>query len=471
MLARCFLVSVLAASAVVASAAEGDLDATFGAGGFRLSGILDGYPNLTAAMVVQPDGKIVVCGSEGTSGAFDFYVARFTADGALDTSFSFDGRTTVDFGGNEDFCNGLALQADGKIVLAGYTQVPSDPNTDFAVARLNSDGTLDTAGFGAGTGKVVVAFDLGGSNADLANAIALRPNGRIVVAGTARTAANGTDFAILQLNTDGTRDTGFNLTGRVTVGFNLAGSSTKDDAASSVAIDDAGRIVVAGAADHGTPAGSDMAIARLLPTGALDPDFNADGRATLAFDLGGAGGANSDQAIGVHIDRQERIVLVGAADSSATSSGSPSNANSDVAVARLLPDGSPDATFGLGGKTVIAYDLGGSNTDYGTTILEQGNGRLYIAGTSIGDQAAPCYEYATLMRLRADGTPDASFGSVGKRQYDFEQSTPSGQLFNGLAFQGSKIVLGGALNTQDIMHIDFVVARVADDVIFADDFE
>jgi len=452
-------------------AAEGDLDPTFGTSGFRISGILDGFAAIKAGMAVQPDGKIVICSTEGDTGTYDFYVARFTPDGNLDTSFSFDGRTTVDFGGNEDFCAGLAVQTDGKIVLAGYTHVAASANNDFAIARLNADGTLDTAGFGAGTGKTVVTFDLGGDNADTATAVTLRPDGRIIVVGSASTAANGTDFAILQLNTDGTRDTGFNLTGRATVAFDLVGSTTRNDAAQAVALDDTGRIVVAGSADHGTPGGADMAVARLLTTGALDPNFNADGRATLAFDLGGAGGANNDQALGMYIDRQERIVLAGAADSS-TNSGTVSNpANPDVAVARLLPDGSPDVGFGLGGKTVIAYDLAPNGVDYGLAILEQGNGRLYIAGTSIGLQAPPAYEYATLMRLRPNGTPDSSFGAVGKRQYDFQQSTPAGQLFNGIALQGSKIVLGGALNSVDNDHIDFVVARVTDDVIFADDFE
>ncbi|HEU4664518.1 MAG TPA: delta-60 repeat domain-containing protein [Dokdonella sp.] len=459
-----------AAIATTAIAAEGDLDPTFGDGGFRLAGILDGSAAIVAGMAVQPDGKIVICETEGST-ALDFFVARFTADGAVDTSFSFDGHTTVDFSGGSDTCSGLVVQSDGKIVVVGTTIPDQSSNSDFAIARLNSDGTLDTAAFGNGTGKSVVGFDLGGNNADNALAVALRTDGRIVVAGSAATGANGLDFAILQLNTDGSRDTGFNLTGRVAVGFDLAGSTTKDDQATQVAIDAAGRILAAGAADHGAAGGTDMAVLRLLPSGQPDADFNADGRATLAFDLGGANGGNDEIAVGMKIDRQERIVLTGTVDSSPTSGTDPQTANSDVAVARLLPDGSPDSAFGIGGKTVIAFDLAPNGTDYGVSILEQGNGRLYIAGTSIGAQAPPAYEYATLMRLLPDGTPDQTFGVVGKRLYDFEQSLPSGQLFNGIAAQGSKIVLGGALNSIDLTHIDFVVARITDDVIFADSFE
>jgi uncharacterized delta-60 repeat protein len=363
------------------------------------------------------------------------------------------------------------VQSDGKIVLAGTTTPHMGANSDFAVARLDSDGTLDTAGFGSGTGKSVVGFDLGGSNADNAFAVALRPDGRIVVVGSANTPSNGLDFAILQLNTDGSRDTGFNLTGRVTVGFDLAGSTAKNDEAHKVAIDASGRIVAAGFADHGTAGGLDMAVLRLLPTGQPDADFNADGRATLAFDIGGANGGNDEQAIGMTIDREERIVLTGAVDSSPTSNTDPQTANNDVAVARLLPDGSPDATFGIGGKTAIAFDLAPNGTDYGLAVLEQANGRLLVAGTAIGLQAPPSYEYATLIRLQPNGTPDPTFGSVGKRMYDFAQSMPSGQLFNGIVKQDSKIVLAGALNSVDLDHIDFMVARITDDLIFADSFE
>lgn len=457
---------MLAASA---HAADGDLDPSFGEGGFRLAGILDGYANLTSGTAVQSDGKVVICTAAGSTG-YDFFVARFTADGEVDTSFSFDGHTTIDFGGNDDVCSGVVVQADGKIVVSGTTAPPASTNSDFAIARLNSDGTLDTAGFGAGTGKTVVAFDLGGNNADTANAIALRPNGRILVAGSAETGANGLDFAFLQLNTDGSRDTSFNLTGRLTVGFNLASSTNKDEQALQLAIDASGRIVATGAADNGL-GGLDMAALRLLPSGLPDADFNADGRATLAFDLGGANGSNTDRVIGMTIDRQERIVLVGATDSSTTSRTDPNSANLDVGIARLLPDGSPDMSFGIGGKSVIAFDLAPNGTDYGIGVLEQGNGRLLVAGTSIGLQAPPAYEYATLVRLLPNGAPDPAFGSAGKRLYDFEQSSPSGQLFSDILLQGSRIVLSGALNSGDLTHVDFMVARILDDLIFADGFE
>jgi uncharacterized delta-60 repeat protein len=455
---------MLAAVCAIASAADGDLDTTFGTNGFRLTGLTDGYSSIPAGMAMQPDGKILLCIAEGDYPALDFFVARFTADGDLDTTFSFDGKTTIDFGGNTDICAGVAVQADGKIVVAGVTQPDLDTNSDFAIARLNADGTLDTATFGAGTGKAVVNFDLGGSNADTATSLALKANGKIVVGGYAATETNGFDFAILQLNTDGTRDTSFNLTGRATVAFDLAASTTKDDSATRVAIDTQGRIIIAGYVDAGTPGGTDFGVARLLAGGQVDPDFSADGRAVIAFDLGGATGANGDGAYSLTLQGDGRIVLAGIADSSTTV-----DVNQDMAVVRLLPDGTLDSTFGIGGRTTIVFDLEPNGQDIALATAQQSNGRLIVAGAAVAPSTGAIA--ATLVRLMPDGTPDATFGSVGKRTYDFGQSTPSGQLFNGIAFQDNQIVVVGSLNSGDTAHIDHFAARMTIDLIFANGFD
>ena len=451
----------MASMCAIAAAADGDLDTTFGADGFRLTGVSDANSNLPAGMAMQPDGKIVICNGEGSPS--DFYVARFTLDGDLDTTFSFDGKTTIDFDGNNDGCAGVAVQDDGKIVVAGTT-TPLDNNADFAVARLNADGTLDLANFGNGTGKSVVAFDLGNSNGDYANSLALRPDGKIVVAGSAATLTHGADFAILQLNTDGSRDTSFNLTGRVTVGFDFAASSTEDDNALDVAVDADGRVVAAGNALVGTTGNTDFAVIRLLPSGQLDPDFNADGRATVAFDLGGATGSNGDGAYSVVLLRGGKILLGGVADSSTTATP-----NQDMAIVRMLPDGSLDAGFGLGGQTTVAFDLEQDGPDLLLAAAEQSNGRLVLAGAALG--AVTGAIYAAAARLTPDGSPDAGFGTLGKKTYDFEQTVPTGQLFSGIGFQGNQIVFAGALNVIDTLHVDLYAARVQIDLIFADGFE
>jgi uncharacterized delta-60 repeat protein len=452
----------LSALCTAAQAADGDLDTSFGDNGFRLAGTTEGYSTIPSSMAVQADGKILICNGEGVSPAIDFVIVRFTADGELDTTFSFDGRTAVDFDGDTDLCNGVAVQADGKIVAAGTT-TEFGVTSDFAIARLNADGTLDTATFGAGTGKSVIAFDVGGTNLDTAGGLALRSDGKIVVVGSANTDTNGDDFAIVQLNSDGSRDTGFNLTGRVTVGFDLPASTTKFDMATRVVIDEQNRIIVAGTADAG-PAASDFAVVRLLPGGQPDPDFSADGRTTIAFDLGGANGSNSDGAYHLMLQRDGRIVAAGVVDSSTTATS-----NIDMGFVRLLPDGSPDAGFGIGGKTTIAFDLGSDNSDLALTGVEQSNGKLLFGGASNTTGASNIL--ADAVRLNRDGSPDESFGTLGKKSYDFAQTVPSGQLFNAAALHGSGIVFGGAGYVIDDTHVDAFVARILIDLIFADGFD
>lgn len=457
----------LALASVTASAADGDLDPAFGMGGIALAGITDATGGVSACRpVVQPDGKILLCGTRASGTTADFFVARFTADGALDTSFSFDGRTTIDFSGSGgiDVAMALALQADGKIVVAGTTNADGGAtHDDFAVARLNADGTLDTT-FGAGTGKKVIAFDLaGGSGNDDLASVAIQGDGRIVLAGTVATSNHGTDIGVARLLSDGTPDASFNLAGKLGFGFDLPGSTSMNDAATRVAIDHQGRIVVAGAADKGNDSeGSDFAVARVRPNGTLDPDFDADGRATIAFDLGFD---KADAVFGLAIGPDDSLVLSGNVE---VSPSLPTN--QDVGVVKLLPDGSPDANFGIGGRTVVTYDEIPGGLDYGLDVGLRADGRILVAGAAqyAGDGSL----HATLFRLEPDGDLDASFGMIGRRSYDFEHTLPSSQAFLGLALAGDFILASGIVIVDTGANsIDVFVARMTDDTIFANGFD
>jgi uncharacterized delta-60 repeat protein len=356
---------------------------------------------------------------------------------------------------------GLALQADGKIVVSGTTTNGSTGGADFAIARIDADGSLDTT-FGAGTGKTTVAFDLdGGTGNDTASAVALQPDGKIVVAGTAQT-PTGSVFAITRLLPDGTRDSAFNLNGKVTLGFGISGAAAEADGASGIAIDDSGRIVVSGTAGYsdGTNAISEFAVARLLANGSTDANFHANGHTTIAFDPGN--GISSATALGLLLQRDGRILVTGGANSS--TSATP---NLDVAIAGLQPDGSMDSGFGFGGRTQIAFDLTANGTDVGFGATEQPNGRLLVAGASIG--TAPL-EAATLVRLNLDGTLDAGFGTFGKRTYDFSTGSPHEQAFLGVGLQGTQIIVSGLFFAGGSNAVDNVVLRLTNDLIFADGF-
>ena len=455
----CAITALLATATLmacgVAAAADGDLDPTFGNGGFMVAGVTGANFLLPPKPAVQPDGKILYCSRIDTGGSTgaDFLIVRFNADGSLDSTFNFDGRVTVDFDNNTDGCNAIAVQPNGKIVAVGASEPSGTFNYDFAIARLNADGTLDST-FGAGTGKTTVAFDLGDDNGDYGNAVALQADGKIVVAGWADTAAHGDDFAVTRLLPDGTRDSAFNVTGRVTIAFDLPGSATQTDEGDSVAIDGNGNIIVGGIAEAAPPNAQDFAVARLTPSGALDHDFDADGRATFAFD---AGATNNDLSYDMIRQRDGKIVMVGSVDT-----GTGSTSNPDTAVVRLLPDGSPDADFGIGGKVLVPYDLVADGTDVAYGVLQDPAGRIVLAGGAATTTGAR----ATVARLLGNGTLDASFGNFGKGVYDLDADAAA---FTGIVLQGTQIIAAGEYIIGADQ--DDVVARVQVDLIFAGGFE
>src|SRR5262249_13035007 len=191
------------------------------------------------------------------SGQNDFAVARLNADGSLDTSFNGTGKVTIDFG-FDDQATAVALQpSDGKIVVAGFGN-QSAGSASFLAARLNTNGTLDTS-FN-GTGKQSVSFGA----TDRAYAVATPADGKIVLAGSTQTSGPTppTSFAVARLNGDGSLDPSFNSTGKQTVRFDL------NNQASAVAVQPDGRVVVAGttAAIIGSTA-TDFAVTRFLDNG------------------------------------------------------------------------------------------------------------------------------------------------------------------------------------------------------------
>ena len=386
---------------------------------------------------MQPDDKIVICGtrlSNGASGS-DFLVARFNPDGTLDTTFGSAGLVTIDFdhGTGADQANGVALQSDGSIVVAGTTSGTESNSETFAVARLTQAGALD-ATFGAGTGQATIDFAGSGGGDDQANAIVVDADDRIIIAGSTGT-ASGSNVAVVRLTANGATDTSFGDAGRVTLGFALAGATTEDDNANGVAIDAQGRIVLAGTANESAPnAEVEFGVARLLPDGMLDPAFNGNGYTTLAFDPGT--GVSTAYAFGIVVQSDGRLLIPGYANTSPLSM-----LNMDVAAARLNDDGTPDATFGNNGRATIGFDLEADGIDAAVAAAEQPDGRVLLVGTALNGVT----QYAISLRLEADGTLDSTYGAEGKQVYDFGLTSPGTQAFTGIAFQGSDIIAGGVI--------------------------
>ena len=214
-------------------------------------------------VAIQPaDQKIVVAGHAGPPFEADVAVARYTTAGSLDSSFSApDGKLTTDFGG-VSFAEDVAVQADGKILVAG---TDNSHTGDFALARYNTDGSLDTS-FSC-DGKQVTDF---AGNTEVGNGVAVQSDGRIVVAGSSFSQGTANDFAVARYNTDGSLDTGFSGDGKQTVSFGAT------DIATDLVIQPDGSIVLAGYTESG-PLNGDFAVARLeggggsASTGGLRP--------------------------------------------------------------------------------------------------------------------------------------------------------------------------------------------------------
>lgn len=266
--------------AVVRLTATGQLDASFGTGGrvvvpFNL-GIVGSRDDHGAHVSRQADGKILVVGyAQGADGAHDMALVRLTANGQRDNSFDGDGRVTIDFGPDHVSAEGQQVRqlADGERIVVVGIAGPQLNGSDFALARLDADGSLDST-FGD-EGKAVFDFAVGGNNSDFAFDFIELPDGKLLVCGYVEVnAPTNVDMGCMRFLEDGTPDPAFPA---VLVPFDRGGSLI--DIAAQIVRDDRGRIVLGGAAQRAAD-NADFALARLLPEGDLDAGFGNGGTLT-----------------------------------------------------------------------------------------------------------------------------------------------------------------------------------------------
>jgi uncharacterized delta-60 repeat protein len=387
----------------------GLLDPTFGTGGKVIEA-----GQRYEAVAVQTDGKVVAVGKDGS----DFVVVRYNANGTLDSSFGTGGVKTIDFNGSDDQPFDVAVQADGKILVVGTTFAGADGD-DFAAARLNPNGSLDTS-FST-DGKVNIDFGGGGNRDDAARGVAVAANGDIFLAGNATNAAGNNSFGVAKLKADGSLATAFGNNGKQFLGVFGGG----DETAQAVAIQSDGKIVVAGTTDLN---GNDFAVARMNPTtGQLDTTFNATGAKTVNF-----GTATDDQAFDVAIQADGKIVLVGQTES---------GIDPEAAAVRLNADGSLDSSFDFNGLQTIDF---GSPGDVARRVLIQAD-KIIVVGNSDGD-------LVVAQMNQSDGFLDTTFGTGGLAALGVGSHQGNG----GALAPDGKIVVAGRSNSSS----DGVVARL-----------
>jgi uncharacterized delta-60 repeat protein len=358
-----------------APTSAGDLDSTFGTDGKLITDFSS--IEYASAVAVQTDGKVVAAGTVSLAGTpnidYDFAVFRYNPNGSLDTSFDSDGKVITpisnDLNNNYDAAYAAAIQTDGKIVVAGLSDLGGGL---FALVRYNSDGSLDTS---FGSGGIMISTTIYGAIFE----IAIQPDGKIVAAGS--------NFTIARYNPNGSLDASFGTGGIVTTNFGMDLQT-----AYSVAVQTDGKIVATGdtaLCDEEGYCYFDVSLARYNQDGSLDTSFDTDGRVILTF------GSSDESANAVVLQTDGKIVTAGYSVSTGVS----------FAIARFNGDGSLDSSFDGDGKVTI--DIGPYNYCYSASL--QPDGKIVVSG---GAWVGSSYDLA-LARLNPNGSLDVSFDTDG----------------------------------------------------------
>ncbi|HEX4611208.1 MAG TPA: Ig-like domain-containing protein, partial [Urbifossiella sp.] len=348
---------------------DGRLDSGFGTGGvvtFDLGGF-----DMPAAIALQPDGSVVVAGTANLDTSGDFAVVRLTPAGHLDPSFGSGGIAKIDFGGTNDEAVGVAVQADGTILIGG------DSNHAFAAVRLTSAGQLDPT-FGTG-GRVVD----GTGPAVTSHGMVIQSGGKIVLAGDSQSGLTG---EAVRFTAAGQLDPTFGTGGRAGAGFGAL------QVVNDVALQADGKLILAGTTGL---TNQDFAAARLTADGQPDPTFGTGGQTTIDF------GAE-DSVARVAVLPGGAIVLAGSKDRPQPVGPSVL----DDAVARLTPGGSLDPAFGVGGSDLFPY----SGFDFVNGLAVSPDGQAVIVGTYLN--AGLNLSLPMVTRLTGDPPPPAVSFSV-----------------------------------------------------------
>jgi uncharacterized delta-60 repeat protein len=390
-------IALLVGAVPAASAAPGTLDASFGAGG-ALRSNFGGTYDWAYATAIQPDGRILAAGVSDARGTYDFALARYTSAHDLDPTFGQGGVVLTDFGHSYDWAYAVALQPDGKIVVAGVSDASG--SKDFALARFGPNGALDRS-FGH---DGLVTEQLRFLTTDIIHGLVIQPDGRIVVAGVTfedvLTLRPHGDFMVARYNSDGTDDLSFGIGGVTTTDF----SDGSYDEPHAVVLQPDGRIVLAGYTNSGGGPGvlfgaDQLALARYMPNGLLDSSFGQDGK--VVFDGGSL---------------DERILALALAPDGSLLAGGYTNGErrGDLLLARIRNNGVLDSGFGNTKKGFSVNDLD-TNSERISSLVLQPDGRIVAGGqTAVANNS----DFA-VFRYDSNGVFDPTFGRGGVASFDF----------------------------------------------------
>ena len=396
----------------------GDLDPTFGTGGVVTTSFGGPY-TVASGLVVQPDGRIVAIG--GSNGRFA--LARYVADGTLDSSFGGDGTVLTPMSADSAdyaFAADIALQPDGKLVAVGSVGPANKFGEHFAIARYTGDGVLDPSFGTAGTVTTkfsVLPAALGLATDDAASAVAVQPDGKIVVVGGSWDSVGlYSNLALARYNSDGSLDSTFGVGGLVRQGGPIGGW------AGAVVLQPDGKIVVAGSVHF------DYAmIARFKADGSLDTSFGSGGVRQFG---------QYAQAASLLLQPDGKLVAAGGQSVYPPSfEGSPTGRM--MLLARCDANGQLDATFGTGGIVTTSFQSPWAEA-FGLVL--QPDNRLVAAGRLFPDAQASARHFG-LARYNIDGSLDSSFGANGTVE------GPDGEAYALVGVGNGDVVAAGNIDT------------------------
>jgi uncharacterized delta-60 repeat protein len=410
----------------------GTLDSTFNKDGKVFTSI-GSYKDGANAVAIQKNGKIVTAGySEDSTGKSAFALVRYLTRGKVDSSFGNNGIVTTYFRDKSSIANAIAVQSDGKIIVAGYSGYSKKTkyNSVFSIARYMPDGSLDVS-FGL-KGKVITDID---SLDDQANSIAIQPDGKIVVCGYTTNFNYGggypNDIAVLRYNPNGTPDSSFGVNGKVItdfIGFGDPGHPHDNDYGNAVAVLPNGKIIVGGHSDvfDGNNA---FVLFRYKSNGIIDSSFGFNGMALTFIDFYSYGTSMA-------ILPDEQILLAGYSLGLWAS----------IAVVKYKKNGLMDGRFGQNGRLLVStYPYLRNN--FGKSMAVQQNGKIIVAGFASNGIDITQLE---IMRCTPRGRLDSSFGRNGivftdlQSKYDYYKGDPAPAI--ALDPDGKIIVAGNGQN-------------------------
>jgi uncharacterized delta-60 repeat protein len=415
----------------------GSLDSSFGTGGKVVTSINSGADK-AYAVALQTEGKIIVAGmTTNASTGKDFACLRYNSNGTLDSTFGTSGIVTNDVQtGSDDVVYSIAIQADGKIILAGYSDDGSNKNA--ALIRLNTNGTLDTS-FGT-SGKVLTDFITG--RADEIKTVKIHSlTGNIVVGGTSSLTSTNSQAIIARYTSTGLLDTTFNTTGKILLDDD-SGSGTYFNVIEDLAVKSNGKISAVGWINQqGLQWSANYYGCRINNNGSMDTSFSTNGYIVTN------GGFNADdKSFSMILNSDDSILYSGG--------GYLSTLQYDYFLGLYDSTGSTAV-----GKALFDYGSLVKDIAYGMGI--DSTGKIVLAGSNVTSITSSTFGIA---RVNANYTVDSTFGTAGKVTTTFGTNTTN-EAFDMTIQTDDKIIAVGYTGN------DFALARYNGNTLSNDEFE